>query len=380
MKTILFWLYRLYVLIKKRTKLIIQKPITKNKLSYFLSHRYIIHAILILLTIFIATNNLKAQDRRGQELHKMNLFSAFLNQKKEEIIEENASVGHNIDSGTPGYLDPLNTPIIPPPKKAEQTVSQSVMAVLGEGTLTSPNIMPTSQSPRTRTEIEYYIIQPGDNISSIANKFGISANTVLWANNLSSRSIIRPGQKLTILPTTGLIHKVRRGDTISSIAKKYGASKENIIETNSLENASAITIGQNLIIPGGKMPPPPRLKPRPQYNLVKKILPSSGKANKGHHFPWGQCTWYVSQRRYVPWGGHAKYWISNAKRYGYTISTKPRVGAIIVLRESWYGHVAYVESVSKNKVTFAEANYLGIGVVDRRTLSTRDRRIIGYIY
>jgi len=102
--------------------------------------------------------------------------------------------------------------------------------------------------------IQQYIVQKGDTISSIAQKFNISVDTILWANNLSRKSVIKPGQKLTILPVSGVLHLVKKGDTLSSIAKTYKADKEEIVAYNNIKDEGKIYVGDLLIIPGGKMP------------------------------------------------------------------------------------------------------------------------------
>jgi murein DD-endopeptidase MepM/ murein hydrolase activator NlpD len=107
-----------------------------------------------------------------------------------------------------------------------------------------------------RKEIQEYIVEEGDTLFSISQKFGISIETVLWANNLNKNSTIKPGQKLIILPVNGVLHEVKSGDTLSEIAKKYQAKIEDIISFNELENENDIYIGDILIIPGGKMPTP----------------------------------------------------------------------------------------------------------------------------
>jgi murein DD-endopeptidase MepM/ murein hydrolase activator NlpD len=112
-----------------------------------------------------------------------------------------------------------------------------------------------------RKEIQEYIVEEGDTLFSISQKFGISLETILWANNLDKNSVIKPGQKLIILPVDGILHEVKAGDTLSEIAKKYQAKIEDIISFNELENENDIYIGDILIIPGGKMPLP---KPAPQ--------------------------------------------------------------------------------------------------------------------
>jgi murein DD-endopeptidase MepM/ murein hydrolase activator NlpD len=107
-----------------------------------------------------------------------------------------------------------------------------------------------------KKEIQEYIVEEGDTLSSIAEKFGISLETILWANDLNKNSVIKPGQKLIILPVSGVLHNVKSGDTLSEIAQKYQAKIEDIVSFNELENENDIYIGDILIIPGGKMPSP----------------------------------------------------------------------------------------------------------------------------
>jgi len=115
--------------------------------------------------------------------------------------------------------------------------------------------------PEQKKEIQEYVVKEGDTFFSISQKFGISLETILWANNLNKNSVIKPGQKLIILPVDGVLHEVKSGDTISEIAKKYQAKIEDIISFNELESPDDIYIGDILIIPGGKMPSP---KPTPK--------------------------------------------------------------------------------------------------------------------
>jgi len=99
-----------------------------------------------------------------------------------------------------------------------------------------------------------YIVENGDNAYKIAAKFGISVNTLLWANNLRSGVLLKPGQELIILPISGVRHLVQKGDSLNSIAKKYQASVSEIISFNNLKDETDIKIGQELIIPNGVLP------------------------------------------------------------------------------------------------------------------------------
>lgn len=106
-------------------------------------------------------------------------------------------------------------------------------------------------------EITEYIVEEGDNLSSIADKFGISLNTLLWANNLTKGSVLKVGQELIILPVSGVLHHVKSGDTIGAIALKYKANTEEIVAFNKLSGEADIYVGDIIIIPDGVMPPPP---------------------------------------------------------------------------------------------------------------------------
>jgi len=222
-----------------------------------------------------------------------------------------------------------------------------------------------------------YVVQPGDVISQIAVAFGISTNTLLWANNLSIWDYIKPGQELVILPVSGLKYKIRSGDSLEKIVKKYKGDLDKTIEFNGLPADGKIAVGTEIIIPDGKKPIyyAPTTKSYATYSNFPRPY-----ATKSHRFPWGQCTWYIAQIRYIPWSGHAKTWIYKAPSYGFATGGTPKPGAIMQTREnSYYGHVAYVEAVSGNYVTVSEM-HLGYGIRKIRTLHINDWRIIGYIY
>lgn len=101
-------------------------------------------------------------------------------------------------------------------------------------------------------EISVYEVREGDTLDSISKLFGVSVNTIKWANDLKNNSV-KIGTQLTILPVSGISHTVQSGDTISSIAKRYKASADEIISFNDLEDKK-INIGMRIIIPDGEMP------------------------------------------------------------------------------------------------------------------------------
>lgn len=99
-----------------------------------------------------------------------------------------------------------------------------------------------------------YLVESGDTVSSLAERFNVSASTILWANNLSKNSSLKIGQKLVIPPVSGVIHQVRAGDTVSEIAQRYKTKAQNILAFNELSSESDIYPGDTLIVPDGIMP------------------------------------------------------------------------------------------------------------------------------
>lgn len=120
--------------------------------------------------------------------------------------------------------------------------------------LTSPDL--PSNFDRFRKTILTYTVQAGDIPGLIAHSFGINTNTLLWVNNLKDGDIIRPGDKLIVLPINGVRIKVSSGDTVQSLAKKYKGGIEEIIAFNDLPEDGALVAGEYVIIPGGEMPRP----------------------------------------------------------------------------------------------------------------------------
>lgn len=108
---------------------------------------------------------------------------------------------------------------------------------------------------RTGHSTNIYIVRQGDTISEIAESFGITQETIRWANNIGSRKSIRVGQQLVILPVSGVIHTIKKGDTLAKIAKQYTGETDAILAYNKLSE-EALEVGQEITIPGGKIKAP----------------------------------------------------------------------------------------------------------------------------
>lgn len=116
----------------------------------------------------------------------------------------------------------------------------------------------------THDEIIVYTVKSGDSPAGIAKRFGITLNTLLWANDLKSASLIKVGDQVVILPVSGVQYKIKRGDTIESIAKRFKPKDEtdiasvvsDILQFNGLAVNEDLEEGSTIIIPDGEMASP----------------------------------------------------------------------------------------------------------------------------
>ncbi|TSC85698.1 MAG: Lipoprotein [Microgenomates group bacterium Gr01-1014_7] len=159
----------------------------------------------------------------------------------------------------------------------------------------------TDVSVKPRSEAVEYEVESGDTISSIAEKFGVSQDTIKWANNLDNVHQVKPGQTLKILPVTGVSHVVKEGDTLDKVAKKYSAEAQAILDFpfNDVPDDFSLKAGQLLIIPDGSPPEvkaPVRARPQPQY-LAQGPQSPAFSAPGGASFIWpagGQLSQYFA--------------------------------------------------------------------------------------
>lgn len=138
-----------------------------------------------------------------------------------------------------------------------------------------------------RNGVTYYLVQPGDTLSAIADDYDSSVNVIRRMNNLSKGSVLRVGMRLRVpkdeqLPSdpgqqqqaasaTGSVqkaslqsaapasgsaaapakHVVRPGENLTTIARKYGVSIEAIRRANGMGRRTVLRSGSRLVIPTG---------------------------------------------------------------------------------------------------------------------------------
>lgn len=132
-----------------------------------------------------------------------------------------------------------------------------------------------------------YTVKRGDTVFAIAARHGLRTADVLALNNLTSRSVIYPGQKLRLSGSSAHTaaakpaaaasgrYTVRKGDTISAIASRHGVSIQSVFVTNKLTWSSIIYPGQKLTIPGKTASASKPAAPKPAKASTSQSAPAS---------------------------------------------------------------------------------------------------------
>jgi len=121
----------------------------------------------------------------------------------------------------------------------------------------------TTIPSRSRVDVLTYVVEQGDSLFAIADKFGLKPETILWGNFdtlADNPHTIQPGQELNILPVDGTYHQWREGENLAKVAEYYQVDPLDIIQYPGnkldiydfdLDNPS-FEPGQMLIVPGGR--------------------------------------------------------------------------------------------------------------------------------
>ena len=114
-------------------------------------------------------------------------------------------------------------------------------------------IIPSKQTQTTADDYDIYIVKSGDSLYSIAQRYGVSVNDLIEANNLSTTNL-KIGDQLLIpkqKESNYITYKVKQGDSLYQIAQKYGITVNEIKNTNNL-TSNLLQIGETLLIPTKK--------------------------------------------------------------------------------------------------------------------------------
>lgn len=232
-----------------------------------------------------------------------------------------------------------------PEQKPITNQAQSAKVSLAVSASSDTTVVAKPQIPTTalksKKDIKTYTVVAGEDVAAIAQKFGVTSDSIKWSNNLSTNTVAA-GTKLTIPPVNGIAYTVASGDTVQSLATKYKASVDQIVAYNDTE-ISGLKVGEKIIIPGGQVQQPVVSAASSLYSRLGSFTATYG----GNGYDYGYCTWYVATQVAVPtnWG-NANTWAYYAAMSGWTVSSTPRVGAIAQTSRGYEGHVGMVQDVS----------------------------------
>jgi surface antigen/LysM repeat protein len=261
-------------------------------------------------------------------------------------------------------------------------------------TIIKPVAIPVS-APVSHAAIGYEV-KDGETLKDLGSRFNVSTDSIRWSNFSSLKNTSRDvskGMKIMIPPVDGVVVTGQQGDTPLSLANTYHVAPSAIVDFNYLRTSEQdpIPAGTVIVIPGGKgadfqRPAAVSTASLPVarggnggYSVV--AVGGSYPVRAGNRFSFGYCTWYVFNRRAVPWLGNAWEWFGQAQSYGWATGQTPRVGAIMVTWESSFGHVAIVDAVNGDgSYTVSEMNFVRWDVIDQRTIKPGGVPLIGFIY
>lgn len=342
--------------------------------------------ILVIATVLVGYNVSNASGSSSQVSdHPSNLLYDYL---EKDVVTEKASDTSKTASyqtvATLAQASPQTVGVVTDATLYEDETDPELAVSLSGQVLDKPIAVTSDTVTRQRDKIITHVVDSGETLGTIARLYNLKLSTVLWANNMNSGTVVKPGWSITILPVDGVQHKVKASDTLDWIASHYQANKDVIAAFNDIKNDQLPAEGVTIVIPNGTGTT--SLDPAPEPTATPAVRVASTRSSRSksvdtdisihfgggyHSFPYGFCThWAAKKRGGVPWGGDAKYWPANARAYGYRTGSTPAAGAVYV--EPWlsrWGHVSYVERVNGDgSFVVSEMNYAGWAKIDFRTV------------
>ena len=338
----------------------------------FVFNQKFVHIIVIMVTASLLLINLTPSTKASGFSEKVSqTILAQIIQSEFSTLDENQQlIIESFDQDaiiTPvqqSYLDNLDSFRAQPQISLNQGDDETDLPTIqGGGSIVKPELAQTEKTKRQRTETIDYVVQPGDTVSTIAQEYEVSVNTILWENNKSSYSIIRPGDTLKILPMTGLNHAVAKGDNLTVIAKKYSVEEDAIMEANGLAGGSTLKIGQRLFVPNGKKvsQPPPAPRTYTGFSAITDIVkaPSAVPA-AGNMMNWPTVGSRISQ--YYSWRHHG---LDIADKTGTAIYAADAGTVEVVGWGTGYGNQIVIDHGGGKKTRYAHLSKFYVEKGDR---------------
>lgn len=352
----------------------VRRRISSKIGEYLSSRRFVRYGLVsfnVLLLIGIAWITL-GPTHQGQPLGRQGIVAASSNDATEPLDQLSSADIAEQAALAAGLADEVTIAVA---NQADTVRSELTIAPADTTVIAKPLFVPTRF--KSRYDIKEYVVQPGDTVSSVAAKFGVTSDSVMWSNGLRGNALAE-GMTLLIPPDNGIVYIVAAGDTIDSLARKFRANKDLLIAFNDIE-LTGLKVGERILIPNGLQPV--------RYSTV--VL---GLVWGGNGYIRGYCTWHVANRRAAAGNplpanlGNASSWYRNAIANGMPTGYEPRAGAVL-----WHvntsiagglGHVGFVERVNDDgTILVSDMNYTaGYGRISTRTIPPSEFGSYRFIY
>jgi murein DD-endopeptidase MepM/ murein hydrolase activator NlpD len=158
---------------------------------------------------------------------------------------------------------------------------------------------------KVRDTVITHTVKSGDTLGSIGKKYGVTTETLRYANNLSDIGYLKVGQELEIPPVNGVVYTVKSGETIESIADDFNVATQAIADFNYLASPFILKEGMELVLPNADIPQPivavPVVAQGPGYTGADyTFIPNAGSGNSGSgNFVWPTPSHLITQ--YFSW-------------------------------------------------------------------------------
>lgn len=245
------------------------------KISLFYKPSIIKVCSVLLMISFIAGNPLIADAS-----WITNFFNGGRVQASDEGIPEASSINSNSQN-----IDLFNSESSVNPDRKNSNEGNDMLIVQDDSFIYTEGLfIPDAKFEKSSIseQISVYTVEKGDTISEIAEKFEVSVNTIRWENNISGQTISE-GQKLNILPVTGVKHIVKSGDTLGKIADKYDSELEDVEIFNGILKADALKQGDIIFVPNGIIKPAVVISTKTPVSGKTSTVASNTKPQSGYY-------------------------------------------------------------------------------------------------
>lgn len=232
----------------------------KYKFSFSRLFKYAFYGVpAVLFGLFLMTNLSKAQ-------------IPAVSMSKPSAVKSEVTVLDKVSSlqiaGNIAIMTNLDT--------QSEVINNYTLLATQESLTIKPTVLPAAPEER----IKRYTVLQGDTPLSIANKFGVTENSVIWSNQSIDADFV-PGAAIMVPATTGIVYTVRPGETAAFLANRFKTDIDQIKIYNDAE-VDDLKPNQQIVIPNGVLPPTERPKSRQLFSSIgEPVIAPTAKIKAG---------------------------------------------------------------------------------------------------